>query len=81
MIEPALTPDGWRGQTPADANEIDEWWGTPHQIAAGCLYGQPFGFTRYDVTLLRHAADFAQPRHPELHGLADRIEALLPPEA
>lgn len=50
-----------------------------HALAALALYGQPFGFTHYDVRLLRHAAEYAKPSHPELFGLADRIAALLPP--
>ena len=62
-------------------------------LAALCLHGQPFGFTREMVTLLRIKA-----RHETIHGVytsaqadpylpgvlidmvADRIEALLPPE-
>lgn len=60
-----------------------------HGIAALCLHGQPFGFTREDVRRLRE--------YPDLYGglqrtcveaewqqfvdsLADRTEALLPPE-
>ena len=46
-----------------------------HALAALSLYKQPFGFTREDVEHLRggfHAHDFTS--------LADRIEALLPPE-
>ena len=50
-----------------------------HALAALCLHSRPFGFTLYDVRLLRHAADYAKPAHPELRDLADRIEALLPP--
>ena len=58
-------------------------------LAALCLHGQPFGFTREDVTLLREnlPADvlilgFASTEHAQAMflDLADRIEALLPPE-
>lgn len=53
-----------------------------HALAALLLYGQTFGFTRSDVILLRHfAKDFpeeAQLGH-NLRNLADRIEALSPP--
>lgn len=74
-----------------------------HALAALCLVGQPFGFTRADVVRLRSSArmlreslalqgsvgtwDFPQDeiaskrRHVEWYeSLADRIEALLPPE-
>ena len=54
----------------------------PHGVAALCLHGQPFGFTRGDVLLCRGNLE-----HPDSHeiwtklaDLADRIEALLPPE-
>jgi hypothetical protein len=59
----------------------------PHALAALCLHGQPFGFTREDVRLLRNAADDYRdgenhlwPIGGGLLALADRIEALLPPE-
>lgn len=62
-----------------------------HALAAHCLNGQPFGFTREDVKWLHHAAAHAKPAPPEYRqlsdeivaiylDLADRIEALLPPE-
>jgi hypothetical protein len=47
-----------------------------HAMAALCLHDQPFGFTREDVWELR----YLQFHHKELQDLADRIEALLPPE-
>lgn len=53
-----------------------------HGLAASCLYGQPFGFTRYDVMVLRGVSCLDGPFrtcHAELNDLADRIEALLPP--
>jgi len=60
-----------------------------HGVAAQCLYGQPFGFTREDVTFLRdHAKEMEgefglgdnAPMLVSLRSLAARIEALLPPE-
>lgn len=61
-----------------------------HAAAALCLHGQPFGFTREDVSVLRQLPTFVRGLglgpDPDgvaayLPGLADRIEALLPPEA
>jgi len=58
-----------------------------HAIAAVMLHGQPGGFTREDVGYLRMMTE--QFQHTEgvytlmvnqCRGLADRIEALLPPE-
>ena len=57
-------------------------------LAAICLKGQPFGFTREDVELLRSVErDSHDPASAPYIGdvsmladLADRIEALLPPE-
>lgn len=67
-----------------------------HGLAALCLHDQPFGFTREDVEIVRWAADEAEwsaRRGPgqtqeeaeaearaRYEDLADRIEALLPPE-
>ncbi|HXE83415.1 MAG TPA: hypothetical protein VN513_08795 [Gemmatimonadales bacterium] len=57
-----------------------------HQAAALALHGQPFGFTRDDVRLLRGVAgDYEVPGGylqggRELLDIADRIAALLPPE-
>lgn len=49
-------------------------------LAAFALAGQPFGFTPDDVAALRRAARaLAPPDAATLAGLADRIEALLPP--
>ena len=45
-------------------------------LAALCLHGEPFGFTREDVERLRYLARFED----GLDTIADRIEALLPPE-
>ena len=57
---------------------------TPHQLAALCLHGQPFGFTREDVRVLHFVMMQFTPEtdgwDDDLTSLADRIEALLPPE-
>lgn len=91
-VKPALTAEEWARLTPTeDASPWDFWEaisedditsGDPmHAMAALCLHGQDFGFTREDVALLRFWG-----RGPEgdvrvrgLLNLADRIEALLPP--
>lgn len=57
-----------------------------HGIAALCLHGQPFGFTREDVKLLREGivheqAEYLPVEATRISDLADRIEALLPPDA
>lgn len=52
-------------------------------LAALCLHGQPFGFTREDLACLRAAMaslEHHQIPQPCLESLYDRIEALLPPE-
>ena len=59
-----------------------------HALAALALHGQPFGFTRKDVALLRSIAHnrglgaaIGGPQPDEqLRDLAARIAALLPPE-
>ena len=54
-----------------------------HAMAALCLHEQPFGFTREDVDGLRIMMDREGPRihlYGSVASLADRIEALLPPE-
>lgn len=48
-----------------------------HALAALALYGQRFGFTHEDVRILRDLAE--ELVRDDLHDLADRIEALLPP--
>ena len=55
--------------------------GTRHAIAALALHGQPFGFTREDISELYKWAKL-DGDHPfgKLDNLAARIEALLPPE-
>lgn len=87
-MKPALTAEEWnhsphRQKVSAirhllDTVEEDRI----HAVAALALYGQPFGFTRRDADAVRIASISAEtPAHyEELHSLADRIEALLPPE-
>lgn len=62
----------------------------PHVIAALALHGQPFGFTRGDVELVRDCIGMEWDRgergemdalEKRLESLAARIAALLPPEA
>lgn len=49
-----------------------------HAAAALCLHGQPFGFTWEDVATLRSMS--ARDILDAYDSIADRIEALLPPE-
>ena len=49
------------------------------KTAALCLHDQPFGFTRQDVEALRTMMNISDGTAP-FHDIADRIEALLPPE-
>lgn len=79
-----FTSDGHGHATVIQRNAIE----VPrrHAIAALSLHGQPFGFTREDVALLRDMAGDYEGRNgyfPEgqrLLSLADRLAALLPPE-
>lgn len=85
-IKPALTAEEWTKALPKPEAYEMYVGDTPeirHYLAALNLVGQPFGFTRRDVDAIRIAAESANtPAHYEaLHDLADRIEALLPPEA
>jgi hypothetical protein len=48
-IKPALTAEEWGTPHALDPNEREEFYTTPRKIAARCLYGQAFGFTREDV--------------------------------
>ncbi len=52
-----------------------------HALGAFALAGQPFGLTREDVALVRASAERASsgPSREALEGLAERLEALLPP--
>ena len=56
-----------------------------HALAALCLYGQPYGFSHADVKLLKAErsmliGDVSEEELASWGSLADRIEALLPPE-
>lgn len=91
-IKPAMTPEQWKqarryppgvvyGFSGEDEGVMDR-----HRMAALCLYGQPFGFTREDVAQLHDWAygceEYGDRRSvPILRSLAARIAALLPPEA
>jgi hypothetical protein len=55
-----------------------------HAVAAMALHRQPFGFTRYDVQMLREIATHRDVQDQSdwleaLTSIADRIQALLPP--
>jgi hypothetical protein len=68
-----------------DAGEFDVAIPRRQALAALALYGQPSGFTRRDVAILREIAEdefgpYASEERQEFASLADRIEALLPPE-
>lgn len=91
-IKPALTADQWAGK--GIAIDGEPGWhnthgeesvpsGDRHAVAALCLYGQPFGLTREDVKTLRTFRRQMLATSEEwarVKDLADRIEALLPPE-
>jgi hypothetical protein len=109
-IEPAMTPEEWTelfdpelysggAFLPLKPDECTELYDHPHAMAACALYGQPFGFTREDVEVLRIARDAGRiegglggepvrmagrplrfGEQLRLKEIADRIEALLPPE-
>ena len=90
-MKPALTKEEWDRQRGLvyDVGPEREWSGRPHGLAALCLHGQPFGFTREDVKVLSRASEYALRQWGPvvagqdiamLSSLADRIEALLPPE-
>lgn len=51
-ISPALTPEEWAKQRPFLYVTAEK----RHEVAAVCLHGQPFGFTREDVAFLRTMA-------------------------
>lgn len=87
-VRPALSPEEWAGVVAGTVGIV----GTPnpaanHQVAAVALHGQPFGFTREDVNRLRQMGwalgegDYQGIPIAWFGKLADRIAALLPPEA
>ncbi len=89
MTEPALTSEDWAellgpsmvSSTLPQIATVRTWasdetgYGA-HGTAALCLHGQPFGFTWADVEMLRgFSATY------DYEELADRIQALLPPQS
>lgn len=63
----------------------DEASETRHALAAPCLYDQPFSFTQADVEFLQAWSEDADDElsregRQMFRSLADRIQALLPPE-
>lgn len=92
-VKPALTPEEWRqaldGEAPWLYRGDDDTPESDHIVAALYLHGQPFGFTHDDVRALRDMPPVPWRYGGEggveaveawLRDLADRIEALLPPE-
>ena len=91
-IKPALTAEEWAGflgdiTTPVGWLEGGCKWsrgeGDGHDGAAAMLlHDQPFGFTWDDVDMLKMSARtvLGAMEHKALLSIADRIEALLPPE-
>lgn len=89
-IQPALTPEEWTEWLAVDlesaAVHLLARPGGERKLAALALYGQKFGFTREDVAALLKLAygdvldGFANERGRAI-AIADRIAALLPPEA
>ena len=82
MIEPALTAEEW-AEWMVRSGGLADSDARAYPLTAVSLYGQPFGFTRGDVVSLRMLAEAIDPGSPPayLANLADRIEALLPPES
>jgi hypothetical protein len=91
VIGPALTPEQWatfpdwgREVVPPEITleEYPLYFPSKHGIAAVNLHEQPFGFTRGDVAVLRDIAIAGRSMgfSGAASSLADRIEALLPPE-
>lgn len=93
MVERALSAEEWAEvpRTGYDGffGDVYLWHGKRHGLAAACLYGQPFGFTRQDVEALRllgssrlfqALGDTGMTTEAFCSSLADRIEALLPEE-
>ena len=74
-----LDPDSWVSTDCAGGSEVEN----RHSMAAVCLHNQSFGFTRHDVEVLTYAVGSvysSMEMSAKLLSLADRIEALLPPE-
>ncbi len=96
-MTPALSKEEWgtwpnwpiinRTDDQDEGGGLPLYYPTKHGIAAANLHGQPFGFTHEDVELLtggdidtHYAADH-KVIDEHLRSLAQRISALLPPEA
>ena len=89
-MEPALTAEEWKRLTRNNTREglgspegaivdlIEESISRPdnqlHAVAARALYGQPFGFTRDHVRLLRAAAEACRQDDHYIAGELDRSE-------
>lgn len=88
VISPAMTPEGWADffeyYKPGFRQYEIGSTASNHAAAAMLLHGQPFGFTREDIRDLVEASCQCEIVNPDLAdrciSLADRIEALLPPE-
>ena len=89
-IEPALTAEEWRRalanvfeKSRLLAASCDPVKGNDHKRAALSLHDKPFGFTHEDVDLLRALIwpEKPSPLKDHFESLADRIEALLPPDS
>ena len=87
-IKPALTAEEWRmarvhvSLYPTGEGAMLQL-GNRHGIAAAALHRQSFGFTREDVEVLTDAVGSvysSMEGSAKLLSIADRIEALLPPE-
>ncbi len=82
-ISPALTAEEWARMPDVARStpraDLPLYFPSRHGIAAVNLSGHPYGFTQEDVMRLRQAADDV--RDSGVASIADRIEALLPPEA
>lgn len=83
-MEPALTPEEWAEfLDPANEEYAPLMFRNrgDHEAAATGLFGQPFGFTKKDVELLRQEAVHSNDddTFDGLNMLADRIAFLLPP--
>lgn len=107
-VKPALTAEEWatlrkQGRVVVGCDNVSATITTAipghsplaHSIAAVALHGQPFGFTREDVAIVRECVEHLGCNCGEnschdhldtkaaddlLRSLAARIEALLPPE-
>lgn len=86
----ARTPEDRRQHLIWAKDEADaDGWLTIHGLAALALHGQPFGFSREDAAFLRdlvsgyESGDWGFHFEEEIakaNSMADRVEALLPPE-